>query len=96
MQIATDRSNLKDIYSPCSKVFISARDRDFFLKLKLNTQINIYELNYDPNSRSQILKLLPDNTNNDFDKPKLVRIQLVPNFCLGFVTFFPIRKGRIN
>ena len=95
MQIVAERSNLSDIYSTSSKVFIPARDRDIFLNLKVDDKINVYEFNYEQHSPSQILKLWPDNISNDLNKLKLVRMQLVPNFCLGLVTFSQAGKEEL-
>ena len=95
MQIVAERSNLSDIYSTSSKVLIPARDRDIFLNLKVDDKINVYEFNYEQHSPSQILKLWPDNISNDLNKLKLVRMQLVPNFCLGLVTFSQAGKEEL-
>ena len=95
MQIVTERSNLKSIFSTSSKIIISTRDRDILLKLRINTQIDIYEFNYEQDSQSQIIQLIPDNTARDFDKSKLIRMQLVPNFCLGLVSFSQSGKEEL-
>ncbi|MDJ0569656.1 MAG: DUF6212 domain-containing protein, partial [Pleurocapsa sp. MO_192.B19] len=90
-----DRSNLKDIYSSSSKVFIAARDRDTFLNLKVDAQINTYEFNYEQNSRTQTITLLRENTSNNLNNLDLVRMQLVPGFCLGLVVFSEAGKEEL-
>ena len=83
MQLITNQSHLKDIYSSSAKIFIAEQDKNiFFNTLNVANQFNIYKFKYDRQSRRGIITLVGQELNNNLN---LVRMQLVPNFCLGLL-----------
>ncbi len=98
MQLFTNKYDFKQLYSSSSKLIISARDENTFLKvLNISDQIDIYKFRFDRQTSKGTITLLQNELNNKLNNDlNLVEMQLAPNFCLGLPVFSEAAKKELT